>query len=285
MAAAFSELSDFTSFKKSFGRTKPGDFTLVNINIRSLRKYGEVLKTVAESLIDFIDAVVVTEINVSEDFLQIFSLNGYKSCSITRPNRRGGGIAISFSSKYDTSSVDVTFVHAECLAITIRCINYDLLLLAVYRPPCNSAARFVLELDDVLKRWSSVDQVFLAGDFRSNILCPTNAMVSDYLSVLASCGLTSTIVAPTRDEIFNGHFVTSCLNHIAVRAPNHSFTSCVISQRLSDHYFVACRVSLSVPFLERNILLIRLEPRQKCKSHLLTKGYLIALLRILPGLL
>lgn len=92
-----------------------------------------------------------------------------------------------------------------------------------------------------------MDHVFLAGDFNINILCPTNATVSDYLSVLASCGFVSTIVASTREEILNGRIVTSCLDHIAIREPNHSCTSCVITQKLSDHYFVACRVSVGTP--------------------------------------
>lgn len=181
MAASFSELSDFLSFKTTFGCTSAGDFTLVNINIRSIRKHGEELKAIAECLRDFVDAFVVTEINATEDFLQSFSLKGYTSRSTTRSNRRGGGIAVFVSSKFDTSPVDVTFVHAESLSIKIHSENHDFLLLAVYRPPCNSAARFLLELGDVLKRWSSVDQVFLAGDLNINILCPTKANVSDYL--------------------------------------------------------------------------------------------------------
>lgn len=247
MSASFSELSDFPSFKTTFGRTSLGDFTLVNINIRSIRQHGEELKAIAECLMDFVDAFVVTEINATEDFMRSFSLNGYTSRSTTRQNRRGGGIAVFVSSKFDTSPVDVTFVHAESLSIKIHSVNQDFLLLAIYRPPCNSAVRFVLELDDVLKRWSSVDQVFVAGDININILCPTKAMVSDYLSVLASCGFMSTIVAPTREEILNCRVVTSCLDHIAVRAANHFCTSCVVTQKLSDHYFVACRVAINTP--------------------------------------
>ncbi|CAN7992890.1 unnamed protein product, partial [Ixodes hexagonus] len=51
------------------------------------------------------------------------------------------------------------------------------------------------------------------------------------------------IHAPTREQLINDNLVKSCLDHIYVRAPNISLSSCVISQRLADHYFVACRFS------------------------------------------
>lgn len=39
---------------------------------------------------------------------------------------------------------------------------------------------------------------------------------------------------------------SSCLDHIAIYAPNHSLKSCVINKRLADHYFVSRRLS-SIP--------------------------------------
>lgn len=140
----------------------------------------------AESLLDLVDDFVVSEINVSEYFLHMFSLNGYRCCSITRTNRRGGGIAIFVNSGYDTSLVNFTFRHAECFAVKVHCVNHELLLLALYRPPSNSATRFLLGLEEALKGRSSIGQVCLAGDFNINIICPTNTFVSEYLSVLAS---------------------------------------------------------------------------------------------------
>lgn len=89
MADTFSELSDFPSFKRTFGCTSPGDFTLVNINIRSIRKHGEELKALADRFSDFVDAFVVTEINVAEEFFQSFSFNGYECRSMTRGWRCG----------------------------------------------------------------------------------------------------------------------------------------------------------------------------------------------------
>lgn len=121
--------------------------------------------------------------------------------------------------------------------------NSDLILLSMYRPPSNSASRFLLELEDTLNRWASAEQLCVIGDLNINTLCPSKAIVADYLSVLASHGLECTINAPTREDIIKNELTSSCLDHIAVYAPNHLLKSCVINQRLADHYFVACRIS------------------------------------------
>lgn len=219
----------------------------MNVNVRSLRKYWEQFKLIATSGTGFVDVFVLTEINASDACLRTFSVPGYQCRFVTRPHRRGGGIAIFARDKFDISPIDVNFAHAECLALKMtfsaRCLN----LLALYRPPCTSVTRFLLELEEILNLWNSVEELCLVGDVKINTLCPTIGAVSDYLSLLSSCGLINTIPVPTREEIVNDRLTTSCIDHIALRAPNYSFASCVILQRFADHYLVACRSSPSFP--------------------------------------
>lgn len=235
-----SSFSNFESFKANFGPNVNNSFTLVNLNIRSLRKYWDEFKLLAEAAKNFVDAFILTEINVPEPLLSCFALQGYHCYSITRPGRGGGGIAVFVTDRYGVTRMDSTFAHAECLPLKLSYPHSSLTLLAVYRPPNNSKPRFVLELEDVLQRHSSEEHFILGGDLNIDTLSSTNKTTSDYLSALSSYGLVCAINDPTRESTINGRLVSSCRDHINVRAPNCNIASCVISLQLADHYFTAC---------------------------------------------
>ncbi|CAN7995234.1 unnamed protein product [Ixodes hexagonus] len=189
----------------------------------------------AHSLVAHVDIFVVTEINVSDAGLDVFTLQGYHPHFVTRQLRRGGGITIFVRDIYAVSPRDISFAHAECLAVD----NSVLVLFTLYRPPSNCVSRSLLELDEVLQHWETTDQICLVGDFNINTLCSTKVtglFSSDYLSVVYLYGFEPAIHTLTREQLVNENLVKSCLGHISVRAPN-------ISHRLADHYFVACRSS------------------------------------------
>lgn len=86
--------SNFDTFRSSFGPNSDSDFTLVNVNIRSLRKYWEEFKRLAEDANTYVDVFVLTEINVPDAILRLFVLKGFTAKFLTRELRRGGGIAV-----------------------------------------------------------------------------------------------------------------------------------------------------------------------------------------------
>lgn len=139
--------------------------------------------------------------------------------------------------KYTVSEVNVSFTHAEVFTLKLCSLHICLTLLAIYRPPNASVSRFILELKTVLKRFSCEETFCITGDLNTDILCPGKIQVSDYLSSLSAFGLENTITAFTREEVVSGQMKHSCLDHIAVRAPNHTLSSCVITQRLARPLF------------------------------------------------
>lgn len=95
MAPISHEFADFNSFRVELGNgNSEWDFPIVNINIRSLRKYWDTLKIIAESATECVDVFVITEINIPDSYGDLFALPNYKTHVVTRPYRRGGGIAI-----------------------------------------------------------------------------------------------------------------------------------------------------------------------------------------------
>lgn len=62
------------------------------------------------------------------------------------------------------------------------------------------------------------------------------------LTLLSEYGVESTISLPSREEPSNGRLVVSCVNRANVRALDVIIKYFVITQKLSDHYFVGCRL-------------------------------------------
>lgn len=136
-----------------------------------------------------------------------------------------------------------TLAHAELLANKVAYGSISMVLLAIYRPPSNSIARFLIEFYTLLKSFGAVDQLCLTGDWNITLLQPTQSTVADYLGVLCSSGLESLVNFVTHEEVVRGKQIQSCLDHIALRAENCSFSSCFIAERLADLCIVACRIS------------------------------------------
>lgn len=90
MATNFSSVSNFNEFKDIFATSREHGFTVISINIRSLRKYWEEFRQVAESVADVVDAFIIVETNVPEDCTNIYNLKGYKAHFMSRQKRRGG---------------------------------------------------------------------------------------------------------------------------------------------------------------------------------------------------
>lgn len=251
MISTCQELSDFHSFNSNCSRKSRNDFTIVTLNIRSMRKYWDEFKMLAVSTMSFVDVFVLTEINIPQSGLDTFSLPGFQSHFAIRPLRRGGGIAIFVKDEYVVSRIETSFTFAECLAVDVAQGQFQLSVFAFYRPPGNSSTRFLIELEALIQQCNPVGDLCLVGDFNLNTLCPTKGVVADYLALLASHGIENTITTPTREETVNGKLVRSCLDHISVRAPNYSLAAYVIAQRLADHYFVACHMASSLPVTDQ----------------------------------
>lgn len=64
------------------------------------------------------------------------------------------------------------------------------------------------------------------------------------LTSLSNYDLESVVQVPTREEFLGDSFVSSCIDHINVRAPEAVIRCAVITQKLADHYFVGCQLSM-----------------------------------------
>lgn len=73
-----------------------------------------------------------------------------------------------------------------------------------------------------------------------DLLKPSRAQVCEYLTILADHGIEPGIEATTRDV--GDILAISSIDHINLRVPSATTKTAVISQKVSDHYFVACHL-------------------------------------------
>lgn len=250
MNANFSTVSNLTAFHTFLGKPKGATFVCLHVNIRSLRKHWDYFLLIARDLMSYVDAFIFTETNIPESMLSQYTIKDYNTFFSLRPTRSGGGIVAYVHQRWQVSTLDLVFSHAESLALKLDYSNLSLSLLCFYRPPSESARLFLSELELTLSTLSCIPHLCLVGDFNIDALNTSNTIVCDYLNILSTSGLECVITAPTREELLGTKLVSSCIDHICIRAPSSRVDSAVIHSKLADHYFVGCRVihnSVSAP--------------------------------------
>lgn len=242
MDIEFTEQPNFSSLHNTLCISRNGSFTVVHVNIRSIRKYWDQFQIITASVQNVVDVFVLTEIAVTREQFEQFKLPGYKALFFTRPAGRGGGIAVFVKQLWAIVELPISFCHAEVVAVSLDQAEFSITLIAIYRPPSNSVTQFIDELDGVLNKLNPISQVCLIGDFNIDICEPSKSSTCDYLNVLAQYGLHSGVQVPTREEFMNGKLVSSCLDHIHIRFSQATAKSMIVSQKLADHYFIASQI-------------------------------------------
>lgn len=239
----FARFSDFPSLCNFFGARHEHSFSLLHVNIRSIRRYWNEFLIISRDVSSIIDVFVLTEISISAADTNQFSLPGYTATFYTRCSGRGGGIAVFVNKKWSVSQNPLQFSHAECVALSLGNEATSVYLLAVYRPPSSNVGSFLEELDTCVSDLSLQDQLCIIGDFNIDILRVAKSTVCNYLNTLAKHGIECTIDNPTREEHLLGRLVSSCIDHVNIRTSASIVKSAIVTEKLADHYFVACHCS------------------------------------------
>ena len=126
-----------------------------------------------------LDACVLTEMWIKEDD-NITSArlcpNGYKSLSISRPDRTGGGIAIVFKKDLNvTKACTTTCTPMEMATFWININNHVINLVTIYRPADTNILEFCHEFTDILEQHiNQSGELVLMGDFNITVNKPSD---------------------------------------------------------------------------------------------------------------
>ena len=136
-------------------------------------------------------------------------LNGYKSLSIFRQDRVGGGIAIVYKSELNISIASrQPFKTMELLCFSISTGNRLINLITIYRPPDSNVLEFCNELAKLLETNNNLSrEIIWLEDFNIAVNKPLVAVPASFLDVLHSFNLINRVDKSTQS------FQYSKLNH------------------------------------------------------------------------
>ena len=112
--------------------------------------------------------------------------NGYKSLSISRQDKVGGGIAIIYNSKLNISMArGQLFKTMESTCFSINTGNRPVNLITIYRPPHSNVLEFCNELTNLLETNINLSgELILLGDFNIAVNKPFNVEAATFWTSL-----------------------------------------------------------------------------------------------------
>lgn len=220
-----------------------GTTRIMNLNIRSLRKYHRELTVITDQIKP--DVLVLTETDLMDGEETSYPLIGYTMINVNRTKQKGGGVAIFFNEE----SVEGEIINLErtyCFELLVTYYetnNEKLLIVLIYNPPRISKNLFLQELDLLLQELQSKytnENIILAGDINIDKL-KENRISENYLTIMAQNQLIDCITDYTREAVKKGKLTKSCIDHIFVRNMK-VIDSVVIKHKVADHYVTVAEV-------------------------------------------
>ena len=147
--------------------TTERSINLLHLNIRSVRNKANELEALLQE--KDVDVLCLTEHWLTDDEAAVFNIDRYELIScFARKQSRGGGSAIfckpPMNCINDRFSVDLSI--ESCIEISsIVLKDFNLWLVAVYRPPSADLDRFIEVLDGVIDKIGVDKMIIIVGDF------------------------------------------------------------------------------------------------------------------------
>ncbi|KAI5738745.1 hypothetical protein M8J77_010667 [Diaphorina citri] len=220
--------------------------TVIHINVRSIRAKWDLLCVKLEPVLNQLDVLILTEINVKEEEALAFQLENFNQISKCRVRKQGGGVMLFYRDTIQIENLSYDFDEAENLSIKLTHLGQktEWTILAIYRPPSCKLDEFLEDINFWLQNAAKKDDnIIMIGDVNVCIRRKSNTN-SKYLNTLYNNTLVPLIKKPTREEVLAGKATISCLDHINVRMKRQfSYTATVIMDKVADHYFIGLRVT------------------------------------------
>lgn len=244
---------------QSFSLESNQNFSILHLNIRSLKKNFESFKSFIPKLNFQFSIICLTETWCRDGEFKSnsnFLLEGYRSFHQSRAGtQRGGGLCIFV---HDSLSVkfrkDLCYNNADCESVCVEILtetSKNIIVNNIYRPPAGNIKQFKSYLKNFLKELNNTHKtIFTVGDFNIDLLDQTNIMVKRYLDTLIQNNILPTITKPTRVT----RTTSTLIDNILTNRPLYAETG-IITTDISDHFpiFLICQQNINTakPSAER----------------------------------
>ncbi|XP_041863244.1 uncharacterized protein LOC121653673 isoform X1 [Melanotaenia boesemani] len=215
-------------------------FRVFLMNVQSLNRHVSDLAHCAQHLQP--NCIAVTETWIPADVsLDSVEITGYRFSNAPRSlayhsdnpvlislkGQQHGGVGMYCDSNAEFESVTVAGLNIECLAV--KCVTYNILIAAIYRPPSYPVSLFFRHFEELLNVLESQSgTIVVLGDFNEDIL------------------KSSTICQKMTDRGYEQHVSTATtekgtlIDHVYVKNSNYRVEALVVPTYFSDHEGIIC---------------------------------------------
>ena len=239
---SYTEIADLKSLD-------PDKFTVLSLNIQSLpAKFNEFSELISEfPSFDLCPEIICLQETWNIIDNSMFPLINYHPLLTNlRRSARGGGVGIYIKENlsFKILSKFSIFVERifESIFIEVSLANNKKIIIgSIYRPGTKvpgltfteQYSQFSELLNNLLLELSSLEHVFLYGDFNLNILdLNVNKFIADYVDNIFSYGFLQLITRPTRVC----ENTATLLDHILTNSTVQQHNTHILCSKLSDHF-------------------------------------------------
>ena len=221
-------------------------FTMIQLNIISLGRNIDKLRTMLYALDSSPDIIGVSETRINDHNIvsSDYSLNGYTFIYDNSPNNgRAGGAGLYIKNGIDFSvrnDLKITSDDCESIWIETKVNDKKSIIASIYRHPRHNLSSFQNQLTDRLKRIEDENFLhYIGGDFNINLIkTSSNDAIKYYFDDIIRSGSQVLIDKPTRITSNSA----SIVDHIYCNDPSSHLTPGIILADMSDHLPVLLRV-------------------------------------------
>ena len=183
------------------------NLSLIHLNIRSAPKHLDEFELFTKNLSLEFSIIGLTETWFKDTNVLLYSLDGYNHEYEYRNNRSGGGVSLFIKNKFNYKLREDLMIcneFIESLFIELSkecfCINKNMIVDVVYRPPGKDISIFTSFILDILNIVETENvTVCIMGDYNINLLNIDNHLpTAEFLETVYSHGFYPLINKPTR---------------------------------------------------------------------------------------
>lgn len=214
------------------------NFSIINMNIRSLRKNFDSFLLYLESLTYKPNVIILTEIWIKEEEVSLYNIEGYNKFFGCTTRNKAGGIAVFVNSEIEATLMSkntyATFDHVYLL-LSIGKIQHS--IIGLYRSHNFTIPQFYREISHLLGNISNLKSVIMTGDFNLDLL-ENSLEIDEFKILMSSEGFYCCFLDITRPGTETQK--SSCIDPIFVKQTiNSSLKSFTVQTDITDHYLVA----------------------------------------------
>lgn len=218
--------------------SKSADFSILSINIRSIREKLSSLENLLQTHTTITHCIVITETWLYANETDMFDLSDYTAYHSTRESKRGGGCSIYLHNSISYSNVifNKEFDGNNIIGVNVKTGNSIYNIFAVYRVPNSNITNFFNNFSYLLRTFNS--SLFL-GDFNINLLNKDeDPVVDEYLQIIHSSGYL--VLNKEHPDFFTrkGLGAKTIIDHIITDCLSTTYSIVLHDTHLSDHRYI-----------------------------------------------